>query len=133
MANILRHVDPEKAKDFFAAQLEFVTGPAEVSRLGETNPDDLNIVDVRAEEDFAKGHLPGAVSLPEADWGSLRGLHGDRTNVIYGHSAECILAKRAAIYFAERGFPVKEMLGGYRSWIENGLRSETGGLAKPFR
>jgi len=106
---------PEDAKDYFEKKMAFTTGPAELKFFmdeGQTP----NIVDVRASEDFNEGHIPGARSLPEDDWPSLKGLTKDRVNVIYCYSQVCHLAARASAYFARNGFPVMELEGGIRAW-----------------
>src|SRR5688572_14244011 len=72
--------DPAKAKEFFEAKMAFTTGPVELERMMKEGS--VNVVDVRAADDYAKGHIPGAVNLPKERWASLQGLRKDRTNVI---------------------------------------------------
>ena len=55
--------DPVKAKEFFEDKMAFTTGPVELERMMKNN--EVNIVDVRAAEDYAEGHIPGAVNLPK--------------------------------------------------------------------
>jgi rhodanese-related sulfurtransferase len=85
----------------------------------------VNIVDVRAADDYAKGHIPGAVNLPKDRWGGLEGLRKDRTNVLYCYSIVCHLAAAAAVQFASQGFPIMELDGGWRWWKEDGFDVET--------
>jgi rhodanese-related sulfurtransferase len=56
-------VDTKKATEFFEAKLNFTTGPFELSELIESD-ENINIIDVRKAEDYASGHIPGAISLP---------------------------------------------------------------------
>ena len=42
--------------------MAFTTGPVELERMMKNK--EVNVVDVRAAEDYAEGHIPGAVSLP---------------------------------------------------------------------
>src|SRR5438270_13569917 len=84
----------------------------------------INIVDVRAAEDFAKGHIPGAISLPRENWDTLEGLQTDKPNVVYCYSITCHLAAGAAVRFADRGYPVVELEGGFESWKEHDLDIE---------
>ena len=93
--------DPARAKQHFEAKLAFTTGPVELERMMKEG--NVNIVDVRAAEDYAKGHIPGAVNLPKERWSSLQGLRKDRTNVIYCYSLVCHLAASAAVHFAGQG------------------------------
>ena len=55
---------PEKAKTYFEDKLAFTTGPVELDRWIKSGENNLLIVDVRAAEDYAKGHIPGAISIP---------------------------------------------------------------------
>jgi rhodanese-related sulfurtransferase len=115
--------NPAKAKEFFEAKMAFTTGPVELERMMKQGG--VNIVDVRAADDYAKGHIPGAVSLPKEKWGSLQGLRKDRVNVLYCYSLVCHLAATAAVQFAAQGFPVMELDGGWRWWQEDGFDVET--------
>ncbi len=118
-------VDPAKAKAFFEAEMAFTTGPVELDRLRRQHPDDIVIVDVREAEDYLQGHIPGAVNLPKEKWATLEGLSKDKQNILYCYSAVCHLAKTAAVEFANQGYPVMEMDGGFRSWKEHDLDIES--------
>jgi rhodanese-related sulfurtransferase len=115
--------DPAKAKEYFEAKMAFTTGPVELERMMKEG--NVNIVDVRAAEDYAKGHIPGAVNLPKERWSSLQGLRKDRTNVVYCYSQVCHLAASAAVHFTGQGFPVMELDGGWRWWKDDGFDIET--------
>lgn len=54
----------QKAEEYFTAKNSFTTGPVEVSKKIE-NGENIVVIDVRAEEDFRNGHIPGAVNLPQ--------------------------------------------------------------------
>jgi len=122
MATAVKVTDPAKAQEYFAAKMAFTTGPVELNRALNTN--DVAIIDVRAEEDYAKGHIPGAVNLPKTKWSTLAGLHKDKTNVLYCYSQVCHLAAAAALEFAGKGFPVMELEGGFDEWREHDLAIE---------
>ena len=104
-----------KAKLYFENKIAYTTGPAELKYLLDKGAQP-NIIDVRAAEQFAEGHIPGALNLPEEAWHSLRGLATDRQNIIYCYSAVCHLGARAALFFANKGFPVMELDGGIQGW-----------------
>ena len=106
---------PQKAKQFFEAKMNFTTGPAELNQMIKDN-EDITIIDVRAAEDFAQGHIPGAINLPKERWSTPAGLRSDTTNVVYCYSEVCHLAAAAAKGFAEQGFPVMELEGGFEEW-----------------
>ena len=116
--------DPARARAYFEDKLAFTTGPVELDRWIKTGEDNLVVVDVRAAQDYTKGHIPGALNLPREKWESLQGLSRDKTNVVYCYTQQCHLAANAALYFASRGYPVMELEGGFAAWRENELDQE---------
>jgi rhodanese-related sulfurtransferase len=115
--------DPIEAKQYFESKLAFTTGPVELNRMIQ-NRENINVVDVRAEEDYQKGHIPGAVNLPQERWASQEGLDKSKTNVLYCYTQVCHLAAKAAVEFSRAGFPVMEMDGGFEAWRENEMEIE---------
>ncbi|MEB3287406.1 MAG: rhodanese-like domain-containing protein [Vampirovibrionales bacterium] len=115
-------IDPIEAKKYFEQAMKFTTGPVELSR--ELESDAIHIIDVRAAEDYQKGHVPGAYNLPQDKWNSLETLSKDKTNVLYCYSGVCHLAKKAALEFAGAGYPVMELDGGFDEWQAHDLPVE---------
>jgi len=116
--------DPAKAKAYFEDKLEFTTGPVELDRMIKSGENNLTIVDVREAEDFAKGHIPGAINLPKGTWDRAEGLSKDKTNIVYCYTQVCHLAANACVVFAGQGFPVVELEGGFETWKEHDLDIE---------
>lgn len=110
----LQKPDPARAKEYFEDKMAFTTGPIELERAIKAG--DVNVVDVRAAEDYAKGHIPGAKNLPKNRWSTLAGLDHDKTNVLYCYSQVCHLAATAAVDFAGQGFSIVELEGGFDGW-----------------
>ena len=81
-------------------------------------------MDVRESEDFAKGHIPGAVNIPKEEWNEPHGLARGKTNVVYCYSQQCHLAANACVRFATAGYPVMELEGGFETWKEHQLDIE---------
>jgi rhodanese-related sulfurtransferase len=123
MLSTLELQKPAKARAFFEDKLAFTTGPVELNRMIQQQ-ENINIIDVRDAEDYAKGHLPGAINLPKDQWDSLEGLDKDKTNVVYCYTQVCHLAAMAARDFAGRGFPVMELEGGFETWKDYNLPVE---------
>ena len=116
--------DPRKAKEYFQDKMTFTTGPMELSSM-ISSQECINIIDVRAAEDFEKGHIPTAKNLPSERWDLFTGLDRDKLNIIYCYSQQCHLAAKAALHFASVDYPVMELEGGFNSWKEYGLEVET--------
>ena len=89
----------------------------------------VHIVDVRGAEDYAEGHIPGAVNLPKDQWTDAKivktRLRRNRINVVYCYSHVCHLAATAAIGFASKGYPVLELEGVWRWWKDNDFAVES--------
>ena len=116
--------DPARARAYFEDKLAFTTGPVELDRWIKSGEDNLVVVDVRAAQDFAKGHIPGAINLPKERWDSLQGLNKNKTNVVYCYTQQCHLAANACARFASKGYPVMELEGGFEVWKQHELDIE---------
>ena len=124
--------DPAKAKQYFEDKLAFTLGPVELDHMIKEGTN-INIVDVRAAEDYAKGHIPGAINLPKEKWDTLEGLEKEKVNVLYCYTMVCHLAAGAAAHFAGRGFPVMELEGGFETWKEYDLDVEGDGAVNRLK
>ena len=116
-----------KARKYFQDKMGFTTGPVELERwVQQKQP--VNVVDVRAAEDYAEGHIPGAVNVPKDQWHDAKilksRLRKDKINVLYCYSHVCHLAATAAVEFAKKGYPVMELDGGWRWWQSDGFEIE---------
>jgi rhodanese-related sulfurtransferase len=125
--------NPEEAQKYFEAKMAFTTGPVEADHMRREHRDEVTFIDVRAREDYEKGHVPGSINSPQAEWGGLKGLSKDKLNVVYCYSAVCHLAAKACVQFASQGFPVMEMDGGFKSWKEHKLEVDTETGARSFQ
>jgi rhodanese-related sulfurtransferase len=116
--------DPAKARVFFENKVSFTTGPIELDHMLKEHQN-INVIDVRAEEDYRKGHIPGAINLPRDKWNTAEGLGRDKANVVYCYSQVCHLAAKAALEFASKGYPVMELEGGFDGWKEHEMDTES--------
>lgn len=115
-------MDVAGAKEHFAEKMAFTTGPVELTRA--IGNDEVLVLDVRDADSYAKGHVPGAISLPQDAWASTDALARDKPNVLYCYHEDCHLAAKAALTFATRGFPVMELDGGWERYEKAGLDVE---------
>ena len=120
---------PAEAARHFAARLAHETDAADVGDAVASGTVDFVLVDVRSRAAFAAGHLPGAISLPHAeiDADSAAALP-EGLAVVYCWGPGCNAAQHGAARLASAGRAVKEMLGGFESYVREGHPVE-GGLA----
>jgi rhodanese-related sulfurtransferase len=128
MTTELKRNDPQRARQYFSDKLAFTTGPIELERNLKQN--DIAIIDVRAEEDYVQGHIPGAINLPKEKWQTLEGLRKDALNVVYCYTHVCHLAATAAVEFASKGYSVMELEGGFDTWKKYELEIEKGAASR---
>jgi rhodanese-related sulfurtransferase len=121
----LKTGSPIAARKYFETRLLFTAGPVDLKNALEQG-EEPEIIDVRPAEDYAKGHIPGAINIPEERWRSYsrRGLSKKRPNIFYAHTPASHLASRAAAYFAGKGYPVMELEGGMEAWQACGYEVE---------
>jgi rhodanese-related sulfurtransferase len=86
------------------------------------------VVDARSADDYAAGHVPGAISLPHRTItdATVASLPAKRLLVTYCWGPHCNAATKAAAKLAALGFSVKEMLGGFEYWCREGYDTERG-------
>lgn len=118
---------PQDALAHFRRHLAFETDCWDVHVALQAGHEGFVVLDVRGPEDYAAGHVPGAVNLPH------RRIHGrnlaafpsDALFVVYCAGPHCNGADRAAIALAALGRPVKKMIGGIAGWLHEDYRLET--------
>ena len=107
--------------DYFRARdaLEPVLRADLVSRLQDGL---VTVLDVRPEDEFALGHLPGALNIPLAALEQrLAELPADREVVAYCRGPYCVLSFEAVSALRARGYLVRRLEDGYPEWKAAGL------------
>jgi ArsR family transcriptional regulator len=110
--------------DYFHARdaLEPVSRKDLVSRLRDGL---VTVLDVRPEDEFALGHLPGALNIP---FGKLElrlaELPADREVIAYCRGPYCVLSFEAVAALRARGYLVRRLEDGYPEWKAAGLPIE---------
>jgi rhodanese-related sulfurtransferase len=80
------------------------------------------LLDVRPEDEFARGHLPEALSLPLAQLARrLAELPPDREIVAYCRGPWCVLAFEAVALLRQQGYRVRRLADGFPEWKAAGL------------
>jgi rhodanese-related sulfurtransferase len=112
-----------EAHGFVGNKMLLTILPEEVNQIRRKDFSSI-IVDVRETKDFISGHVPGAINLPEGNWGKISSLQYDLTMIIYCYSNTCPLGRQAMAEFVRHGYSAIEMEGGFEAWKENNLPVE---------
>jgi rhodanese-related sulfurtransferase len=76
----------------------------------------LNLIDVREADEFASGHLPGAINLPLSDFLERYGeLDKDKSYHIICRSGA--RSAQACAFLEEEGYDVTNVAGGTIAWM----------------
>lgn len=78
----------------------------------------LTLIDVRPEREFASGHVPGAVNVPLTHLAErLDALPRDTLVVAYCRGRYCVMAASAVHQLRAAGFPASRLEIGYPDWL----------------
>lgn len=87
----------------------------------------VTILDVRPEDEFALGHLPGAVNIPlRALEARLFELDPSQEIVAYCRGPYCVLSYEAVAVLRTHNFKVRRLEDGFPEWRAAGLPVGTG-------
>ena len=82
----------------------------------------VTVLDVRPGDEFALGHLPGAVNIPlPALEARLSELDPSQEIVAYCRGPYCVLSYEAVAALRARGFKVRRLEDGFPEWRAAGL------------
>lgn len=81
------------------------------------------VIDIRAAEDYAKGHIPGSVNIPMATMGeAIPTLPTDKTLVLVCYTGRTGNQTTGVLRMA--GFDALALRGGHEEWVNAGLEIE---------
>jgi len=82
----------------------------------------ITVLDVRPPEEFAAGHLPGAVNIPIDKLESgLSKLSKQREVVAYCRGPYCLMSFEAVLKLRKRGWKARRLQDGFPEWKAAGL------------
>jgi rhodanese-related sulfurtransferase/DNA-binding transcriptional ArsR family regulator len=82
----------------------------------------VTVLDVRPPEEFAQGHIPGALNVPLEDLRSrLRSLPRDQEVIAYCRGPWCVLSYEAVRQLRDAGFQARRLQDGMPEWRHAGL------------
>ncbi len=86
------------------------------------------ILDVRPEDEFALGHLPGALNVPLRELEARLGEIDPKQEIVaYCRGPYCVLSYEAVAQLRARGFVARRLEDGLPQWRAAGLPTVTGG------
>jgi rhodanese-related sulfurtransferase/DNA-binding transcriptional ArsR family regulator len=104
--------------------LEAVSRPELMKRLKAGL---VTVLDVRPDDEFALGHLPGAINIPLGELEKrLADLDPNQEIVAYCRGPYCVLSYEAVAVLRARGFKIRRLEDGLPEWRAAGFPVEAG-------
>ena len=98
--------DLTRLKEHFELKLQAVKQLADVVDSVKHGSPDLVLLDMRDREDYRRGHIKGAVSMPLEEIDKRhQDLPRDREVVTYCYNQYCHLSAKGALRLVEHGIP----------------------------
>ena len=112
-------------QEYFEAKLSYETDGSDLyaaQKAGEA----VVVVDVRTDEAWAQGRIPGAVHMHyrEIAERAPQEIASDSEVVVYCWSPGCNAGAKGTAEFAKLGYRVRELIGGFEYWIREGYPIE---------
>jgi rhodanese-related sulfurtransferase len=102
--------------------LEAVGATALMQRLSDGS---VVVLDVRPEEEYRAGHIPGALSVPvDTLEAALQTLPKDREIVAYCRGPYCVFSDEAVRFLNTRGYRARRLVEGLPDWRAAGFPVE---------
>lgn len=120
---------PAEAAARLRAQLAMTTDASDVQADLAAGAPGFVVIDARSAENYARGHVPGALSFPHRTITAetaARLVPPGTPVVTYCDGIHCNASTKAAAKLAALGYPVKEMLDGLEGWRRDGFPVEAG-------
>ncbi len=85
----------------------------------------VTVLDVRPAEEFAAGHLPGAINVPVEKLETFLSKLPKRKQVVaYCRGPYCLMSFEAVTKLRKRGYKARRLVDGYPEWRAAGLPVE---------
>lgn len=93
--------------------------------LARARTGEVTVLDVRPREEFAAGHLPGAINIPLNELEARLGeFSPDQVVVAYCRGPYCVLSYDAVAQLRQQGIQARRLKDGYPEWKIAGLPVE---------
>ncbi|RWN52153.1 MAG: ArsR family transcriptional regulator [Mesorhizobium sp.] len=84
--------------------------------------DEIVLLDVRPQEEYAAAHLPGAINIPAGELEErLAELPREKVIVAYCRGVQCVLSADALAILRARGWASRRFEGGFPEWLASDL------------
>lgn len=85
----------------------------------------LTVLDVRPAEEWAAGHVPGAINIPVNEIDTRLGeIPKERQTVTCCRGPYCVYSYQAVEALRPHGFDIRRLEGGFSEWLARGLPIE---------
>lgn len=92
----------------------------------------VTLLDVRPEDEFRLGHLPGAVNVPLSKLKTWLARAGKKAEIVaYCRGPYCVMSFEAVAELRAKGFKARRLEDGYPEWKAAGLPVKTNLAAQP--
>jgi rhodanese-related sulfurtransferase/DNA-binding transcriptional ArsR family regulator len=100
-----------------------VLDPVDANSLAKmVKKDEVIVLDVRSEEEYSRGHIHRAISIPIDELSKqLKKIPKDKTIVAYCRGPFCVYADEAVAILNKKGFVARRLNEGFPDWALNGL------------
>ena len=86
----------------------------------------VTVLDVRPPEEYAAGHLPGAINIAaDSLAGHLKRLPKGREVIAYCRGPYCLLSVDAVALLRQKGYKARRLEDGFPEWKASGLPVQT--------
>ncbi len=122
-----RHVaEVERLVNTFLTVKDALEPVSREELLERTRQGQVTVLDVRPPEEFAAGHVPGAVNVSLAELeGYLQKLDPYQEIVAYCRGPHCVLAFEAVARLRAKGLNARRLQDGFPEWKRAGMPVET--------
>ena len=117
-----RLAEVEQAARHYLGDVAALEPVAQDELLRRLRDEDVLVLDVRPQAEYAAGHIPGAVNVPHDQLAArLAELPGSAEIVAYCRGRYCVFAPDAVRLLRARGFSARPLEGGLPDWKLAGL------------
>lgn len=122
---LIQNAEAEKLiRDFYYSRHQLEPVGMEELRQKISNQEVL-VLDVRPEEEYARGHIYSAISIPVEELAKRMEELAMETEIIaYCRGPLCVYADEAVTMLREKGYEAKRLKEGYPDWVAMGFPAE---------